>query len=147
MSYVTNAEIESFLGTQAYIQLTDDTGTGSADSAKVDQARLGAEAEVNSYLAARYAVPVTLTGEPEAQAMLRSVVLDLVAYRLHGRRPPIPPDIVRRRQEAATWLARVAVGQAHLPAALAPRENPALGLGGKSDKSERMMTRETLADL
>ena len=38
MAYVTNSDIEERLGTAAYVQLTDDAGTGSADTDKVDEA-------------------------------------------------------------------------------------------------------------
>ena len=48
MSYITNSDIELRLGTSRYIQLTDDTGSGSADTNIVDEARQGAEGEVDS---------------------------------------------------------------------------------------------------
>ncbi len=147
MSYITNADIESWLGTAAYIQLTDDDGSGSADEAKVDEARLGAEGEANSYLATRYRVPVDLTAEPEVAAVIRTFVLDLASYRLHSRRPPVPEDVVRRREEAVTWLGRVASGLVQLPAALAPPENPALGEIARTDGPGRTMTRESLEDV
>ena len=61
MSYLANSDIEKRLGAAAYVQLTDDEGTGSANQDRVDEARLGAEGEANSYLARRYAVPVDLS--------------------------------------------------------------------------------------
>lgn len=144
MSYVTNSDIQSRLGSQAYIQLTDDAGSGSADTAKVDEARLGAEGEVNSYLATRYATPVDLTNEPEVQAVLKSFVLDLVSYRLHSRRPPVPADMVRRREEAVTWLSRVASGIVQLPSAITLAESASMGSLPQSAGPARSMTRETL---
>ncbi len=144
MSYVTNSEIQSRLGTQAYIQLTDDTGSGSADTDKVDEARLGAEGEVNSYLATRYAVPVDLADEPDVQAVLKSFVLDLVSYRLHSRRPPVPADIVRRREEAVTWLSRVASGIVQLPSTITLAESTAMGPLPQTAGPARSMTRESL---
>lgn len=147
MTYVTNADIESWLGTQTYIELTDDAGSGSADEMKVDEARLGAEGEANSYLATRYQVPLKLSSEPEVAAVLKSFVLDLVSYRLHSRRPPVPDDIVRRRDEAVTWLARVAGGLVQLPAEMAVSENTALGTIGQVVGPQRQMTRDTVEDL
>lgn len=144
MSYVTNSDIQSRLGSQAYIQLTDDAGSGSADTAKVDEARLGAEGEVNSYLATRYATPVDLTNEPEVQAVLKSFVLDLVSYRLHSRRPPVPADMVRRREEAVTWLSRVASGIVQLPSAITLAESASMGSLPQSAGPARSMTRENL---
>lgn len=144
MAYITNSDIESWIGPAAYVQLTDDAGSGSANAARVDEARLGAEGEANSYLAARYAVPVDLTSEPEVRSVLRCFVLDLAAYRLHSRKPPVPGDVVRRREEAVTWLARVASGLVQLPSSLALRSNTALGISGESAPADRAMTRDTL---
>ena len=107
---------------------------------------MGAEGEANSYLATRYQVPVDVSSDPEVSAVLRTFVLDLAAYRLHSRRPPVPEDIVRRREEAVTWLSRVASGVVQMPAAKVLAENPALGKLGEADGPERTMTREGLED-
>jgi phage gp36-like protein len=147
MPYITNADIEVRVGTAAYIALTDDAGTGSADVAKVDEARLGAEGEVNSYLATRYQVPVSVAAESEVAAVLKTFVLDLAAYRLHSRRPPVPADVVRRRQEAVEWLAGVASGMVQLPSALPLAVNAATGIVGAAGGAPRTMTREALRDL
>jgi phage gp36-like protein len=50
MAYITSADVEQRMGHLAYVQLTDDAGTGSANEAIVAEARSGAEGEVNSYL-------------------------------------------------------------------------------------------------
>jgi len=147
MAYVTNAEIEARLGTAAYVQLTDDAGTGVADVAKVDEARLGAEGEADSYLARRVAVPVDLERFVELRAVLRSFVLDLIEYRLHSRRPPVPPDVVRRRGEAVLWFERVAKGDVVLPTAGEAAANPATGASGAAQGPPRVWTRETTARL
>ena len=144
MAYVTNNDIETYLGTQTYVQLTDDAGSGSADVNKVNQARLGAEGEVNGYLATRYAVPVNVTGEVDVGEVIRTFVLDLVAYRLHGRRPPVPVDVVRRHDEAITWLGRVASGLVQLPSTVALPITTSVGTVGSSQKTARVMTRESL---
>lgn len=144
MSYVTNADIESRLGTEAYIALTDDEGNGTADLARINEARMGAEGEANSYLATRYQTPVDVSSEPEVESVLRCFVLDLVTYRLHSRRPPVPADMVRRREEAVTWLSRVASGVVQLPAIIAPAQVSSLGIVGQQTTSSRRMTRNSL---
>ncbi len=101
----------------------------------------------SSYLATRYQVPVDVSSDVEVAAVLRTFVLDLAAYRLHSRRPPVPADIVRRREEAVTWLGRVASGIVQLPAAETLNENPALGTLGLAIGPRRTMTREGLDDL
>ena len=147
MTYVTNTDIEERLGTAAHIQLTDDSGSGSADLDKIDEARAGAEGEANSYFASRYKVPIDATGEPQVLAAIKSVVLDLIAYRLPGRRPPIPADIVRRRSEAIAWLAQVGLGAVHLPSAIALAENPAGGIVIETSGPARVMTRDSLQNI
>lgn len=147
MAYLTNADIQALLGTAATIELTDDAGTGSVDSDVVTSARLGAEGEANSYFAARYHVPIDITGESELAAVIRTFVLDLAVYRLHSRKPPVPDDVVRRRQEAINWLIRVADGRAQLPSVALLPDNDAAGLLGEKAGPNRTMTRDSLEDV
>lgn len=145
MSYITAADIEERLGTAAYVLLTDDAGSGSADTEKVEEARAGAEGEANSYLATRYATPVDLAAHPELAAVLKSLVLDLAEYRLHSRRPPMSADLVRRRDEAVAWLERVATGAVQLPSAVAPATGAARTAAVMGE--ERAFSRESLRDV
>lgn len=115
MSYLTNSDIEKRLGSQLYVELTDDAGTGSADPEKVEEARLGAEGEADSYLAGRYQTPVDVSATPSIAGVLKSFVLDIAVYRLHRRKPPVPADVSRSYVEAVTWLTRVSSAVAHLP--------------------------------
>jgi len=147
MAYITNADIQSLIGDAAYVELTDDSGSGSADETKVDAARLAAEGEANSYFAVRYRVPIDVSSEPDLAEALRGFVLDLAAYRLHGRRPPVPPDVLRRRDEAVAWLGRVASGDVRLPSALALPENSNVQTFGEAIGPQRTMTRSTLEDI
>lgn len=147
MAYVTNNDIEERLGTAAYIQLTDDTGSGNADIDKVDEARLGAEGEVNSYLGRRYAVPIDLTLHAEVADVLKSFVLDLVEYRLHSRRPPVPSAVSSKRNQAIAWLDRVARAEVVLPSVAPLAENPATGLAAETSSNERIFTRDELDNL
>lgn len=116
MAYVTDAEIETRLGAATLVQLADDDGDGVADADVVEEARLSAEAIVNSFLSRRYRVPVDLMVYPEVANMLRSVTLDLAEFRLRARRPPVAADIMRLHEQAMIWLMRVAEGGVQLPA-------------------------------
>src|SRR5690606_35616906 len=120
---------------------------GTADAAKADEARLGAEGEVHSYLATRYQTPVDVSGQTEMAAVLRPFVLDIAAYRLHCRKPPVPGDVVRRYAEAVTWLGRVASAVVQLPAATPVAESGVLGILGVRAGPTRTMTREELENL
>jgi len=117
MSYLTNTDIEHRVGAAAYVQLADDDGDNQADAIVVDEARLGAEGEVNSYLARRFAVPIDLAVHPELVDLLKSITLDLVEMRLRSRRPPVPDVTLRRHGEALAWLRGIADGAIALPSA------------------------------
>lgn len=142
MGYITNAEIERRLGSTAYVQLTDDAGTGIADTTLVDEARLAAEGEVNSYLARRVGVPVDLSRFASSADAIRSAAIDLAVYRLHLRRPPVPADIVRRRREAVAWLESVANGSVMLESVA-----NTIAADGMISGPSRVMTRDSLDNL
>ena len=146
MSYITNSDIEQRLGSHVYVQLTDDDGDGVADAGVVDEARLGADGEVDSYLARRYQVPIDVVTYPELAHVLASVTLDVVEHRLRQRRPPLPESTVRKREEAIGWLKRIADGEIELPSAGALPPNPARGTVAATSGSERILSREELSD-
>jgi len=147
MGYVTNADIELRIGTLAYVQLTDDAGTGSADESVVDAAQAEAEGEVDSHLARRHRVPIDLATYPELQPVLSAVTLDLVEYRLHARRPPVPEDVRLRHVAALTWLSQVASGGVVLPSAAPVAGNVATGVTARSVGNAARLSRKTLGGL
>lgn len=146
MGYITNSDIEERLGTAAYVQLADDDGNGVADVGVVDEARLGAEGELNSYLGRRYSVPVSLTTHPDLADVLASFTLDLAEYRLRLRRPPVPDDARRRRDQAIEWLTRAAEGRIELPSAVGVAGSSARGTIAAVTGEKRVLTRDELSD-
>ncbi len=147
MSYASHNDLETRLGTAAYVQLTDDAGTGVANVDRANAVLREAEGEVNSYLGRRYAVPVLVDGQEELAAVLRSVTLDIAEYRLHARRPSVPDVAVRKREAAIVWLQRVAAGDAVLPGDRELAHNAAEGIGCAIIGTERIMSREELKGL
>jgi len=146
MGYITNADIEERVGSVALVQLADDDGDGVADAGVVDEARLGAEGEVNSYLGRRYSVPIDLTIHPDLADVLNSFTSDLAEYRLRLRRPPAPEDAKRRRDQAIEWLTRVADGRIELPSAIGVAANMARGAIAATAGEKRVLTRGELND-
>lgn len=144
MSYLTNDDIRLRIGDAAYIQLTDDANSGTADETIVNEARAGAQAEADSYLAGRYAIPIDTGAYAESGSLLRSFVIDIAEYRLHNRRPPVPADIVRRHTEAVAWLLRVATRAAHLPGV--PERNAAPDADAARFGPDRIFNRDELDD-
>ena len=145
MAYITNADIEERLGSDTYVQVADDDGDGVADAGVVDEARLGAEGEVNSYLGCRYQVPISLTAHADLADVLASFTLDLAEYRLRVRRPPVPKDVLDKRAQAIEWLTRVADGLLTLPSATPVAANPTRGTLGVTIGEERLLTRDELS--
>ena len=146
MAYITNADIEERLGSAIYVQLTDDDGDDQADVGVVDEARLAAEGEVNSYLARRYQVPIDLDKHADLADLLASITLDLVEYRLRSRRPPVPKDTTDRHTRTIDWLRRVADGRIELPSAAPVADSTARGTLGEATGEERLLTRDELSD-
>ena len=146
MSYISNSDIQTRLGSSVYTQLTDDTGSGSPSEAVVDEARLGAEGEVNAYLARRYDVPIDLAAHPELSDVLKSVSLDLAEHRLRLRRPPVSAESSSRREAALEWLKAVASGAANLPAASDPDPSPLGGFDSQVTGEDRLLSRDEMTD-
>lgn len=118
-AYVVAADIDKRISTQKQAQLTAETGS-TVDTAKVDEAINAAEGEANGYIAVRYVVPVDLVAFPDLEAALEGFVLDIVVYRLHLLRPPVPDDISTARNNAIAWLKLVAEGKVLLPSPVVP---------------------------
>lgn len=146
MAYITNNDIQERLGNQTYVQLTDDDGDGQADVGVVDEARLAAEGEVNSYLARRYQVPVDLAVHADLAGLLASVTLDLVEFRLRARRPPVSTAAVMLNARALDWLAAVAEGRLALPTATEVTGTTSSGPVAEARGSKRLLSREELSD-
>ena len=146
MSYITNADIQQRLGNAVYVHLTDDDGDGNADVGVVDEARLAAEGEVNSFLARRFAVPIDLVTFPELADVLKSITLDRVECRLRVRRPPVPDDARRKADRALEWLKSVAEARIDLPAAGELPASPLRGWLGEVTGEPRILTFDELSD-
>ena len=144
MAYITNADIEERLGSATYLQLADDDGDDVADVGVVDEARLGADGEVSSYLGRRFQLPIDLAVHTDLVAVLASITLDLAEYRLRLRRPPVSEAAVDRHRRALDWLGGVAAGKIALPAALPVARSD--GTVAETFGSQRTLSREELSD-
>lgn len=119
--YATLADLEARFGAAEIVQLTDraDPPEGVADQAVADKALADADAEIDVYVGAKYALPL-----PAAPEVLRRVSCDIARYRLYEDRAT---DEVRRRHEDALGLLdKIARGVVSLGFA----EPPAPAAGG-----------------
>ncbi|MFQ5463589.1 MAG: phage protein Gp36 family protein [Phycisphaerae bacterium] len=146
MAYISNSDIAERLGATTYVQLADDDGDGVADVGVVDEARLGAEGELDSYLARRYQLPLELTGHPELANLLASVALDLATYRLRLRRPPVSEDDRAHFERTVSWLEAVAAGRVHLPSVAALTSTNVQGIAADSFGESRLLSHDEFTD-
>jgi len=91
MSYATQADLEARFGVDELTQLTDRAGAGVPDATIVARALSDAAAEIDTYLASRYALPLS-----PVPTVLARIACDIARYRLWEDRAS---DEVRRRYE------------------------------------------------
>ena len=109
--------LEAFIqrvGVDEAVRLTDEAGTGTIDAARLDAALQDAQALVDSYLGARYQVPLSLP----APAPIPTLTFDLAVARLY--RGELPAGVEAKRDEAVRLLKDLAAGKAAIPVAPAP---------------------------
>lgn len=116
-TYATPADMIAAFGLDEMIAVTDRTGTGQVDAAVALEALERASSEAESYLAARY--PLPLATVPQALAY---AVCDMARYRLTGGAAQETESIAERHRAAVAWLRDVAAGRAVLPGALPPAQ-------------------------
>lgn len=115
MAYATVVDLIAAFGEQEVTALTDREGRPEADVGTVDstvalEALERASSEADTYIAARYALPLSNT--PQA---LVAVVCDIARYRLTGGEATETDPIAARYKAAVAWLKDVAAGRAVLP--------------------------------
>jgi len=115
--YATVADLTALYGEQEVIVLTDreerenaEETAGTVDATVALEALQRASSEADSYLAARYPLPLAST--PQA---LASVVCDIARFRLTGGETTETTPIADRYKAAIAWLKDIASGRAVLP--------------------------------
>jgi phage gp36-like protein len=109
VTYALQADMQIALGDDELIQLTDraDPPVGAIDTAVLTRALEAADGEIDSYLAARYTLPLA-----SVPTILRDCAIDIARYRLHDRGVP---DLVKDTyKDRIAWLRDVAKGTASL---------------------------------
>lgn len=111
MPYATLDHLTALCGERELIQLTDraEPPSGQVDEDLVAEALVSASAEIDSYLAQAYTLPLGAT-----PPFLKDICLDLARYRLYRD----PTDEVKtRRKTAIEHLTNIAKGIAQIPGA------------------------------
>lgn len=108
MAYCTQSDLLHQLTQAELIQLTDDAGTGSVDTAKVDAALAAAAATIDAYAGARYSLPL------QPSERVKQLCIDLAIYELEKRRRRLREATLAARDAALAFLRDLARGRAVL---------------------------------
>jgi len=150
MAYITTTQLKQRLGDTLYARLTDRINGTTANDTLGQQIVDEAEALANSYLARRYATPVSLAAHPELADLLEARVLDLaehMAWRSSPMVSSIPDRVLFIAEEATRWFEALGAGQVHLPASSPPASRTAEDDAARYKASPRAFTQDELDGL
>jgi phage gp36-like protein len=141
MSYASQQDLVDRCGEEELILLTDTTNTPPAaiDAVVVQRALDKADAEINSWIAARYVTPLS-----PVPGILVDKACALARYKLY--RGPAPDNVRTDYTDATAWLQKVSQGLVSLGDGTAAATAPTGGTPQVSAPA-RMFTRDTLTDL
>lgn len=109
--YCTQADIEDRVGQAELLQLTDRARLGQIDAVTVARAIADASAEIDGYVAARYALPFSAV-----PPVLVRVAVDIAVYNLFSNRRGggVIDDIRNRYKDVVRLLENIASGKVQL---------------------------------
>lgn len=156
-TYITEAELTArFENDEELAKLTrTDDSTGQPDSTILNEVIDGVEAEIESYLAVRYQVPVSVTATNIANKnVLRKHGLAMCAWVIYGGNQDAPKSIKDLYEQAIEWLKAIAAGEAVLPqpsTATSTVSRDGIGVVVSEDDdsttSNRLFTRTRMANI
>ncbi len=140
MTYATKQQMIDRFGETELVQLTDEAGLGVIDDVKIGDCLQDADDEINTFLAARYALP--LSSVPK---VLVRWACDVARYFLYDDQAP--EQVRKRYEDVRRSLEAVAKGTLSLgldeTASEAATESGTVAYEKTDD--DRLFTRDTLA--
>ena len=109
MAYATVNDMIVHLGEDEVVSLSDRLNSGVVNDVLVTNALARASSEIDSYLATRHQVPLTVV-----PPMLKTRCVEIAYYLLCRGARVINDDIVELYKDAIRWLRDVAAGKASL---------------------------------
>lgn len=103
MTYATKQDLLERFGDDELVQLTDELAQGEIDDVKVTRALVDADADINGYLANRYALPLATT-----PPMIRRLACEIARYHLFNKAPT--EAVAQRYRDAIRMLEAIAKG-------------------------------------
>lgn len=105
MIYAAQADIEALYGSDALF-VADRDGDGTVDAPAVARALASASAEIDSYLAVRYELPL-----PGTHDILVQICVDIALYRLANAGDVMTSEHRQRFEDALASLERISKGR------------------------------------
>lgn len=116
MAYCTVDDLKAAVPENVLVQLTDDEDTEEMGDSAVASAIAAADAEIDSYCGARYAVPFTTV-----PAVIKTCSVDMAIYHLYSRTQETMPETrAARYKNAVRLLDAIAKGTVSLGTAATP---------------------------
>lgn len=115
--YISAEDITEVVPARIIAQITDDVSTGGGVNVNheiVLQLLKASESTVDSYLSARYKLPVTAT-DGTVPPVIRDAVLSIAKYKLYSRANAVTPDIQAQYDGIISWLRSISTGKADMP--------------------------------
>jgi phage gp36-like protein len=139
MAYCCEDDLLKMIPQAELTDLTVESGE-IPDSLIIIDAISKADAEIDSYLGVRYAVPLSST-----PAQVKALSVDLAIYHLYSRRSIVPPVRQQKYDAAVAFLKQVAAGQVVI---VGPQGEPPAVAKDVTDATSaiRVFSRNTLAD-
>ena len=138
MAYATTEQVIERYGAGTVQVLTDRDGDGAVDPVVLDRALADAAAEIDTYLAVKYDLPL-FSSPASPPAVLTRLAVDIAVYRLAAEADRATDERRRRYEDAVKLLERIARGEASLGPADPP---PSAASGVKISRRPRRFSRE-----
>ena len=146
VAYATAEQVIERHGAGTVQLLTGRDGDGAADFSSaggvLDRALADAAAEIDTYLAAKYDLPLTETPD-----ILTRLAVDIAVYRLASAADVATEERRMRYEDAVKLLERIASGEASLGLASPGAPSRAWTSVGTASSLPRRFSRETMARL
>ncbi len=115
LRYISLQEFINEIPHQMQGLITDDNPNSSvAKNPILKQKALAAEAEFESYIVARYKIPVRAT-DGTVPEKVRQTIYTILKYHMYARRNALTDSINRQYNDTIKWLEMVANGKANIP--------------------------------
>jgi len=140
MAYAKLEDLRSRKGDAFLTLAADRNGDGDIDRGAVTAALDDASSVIDSYLAARFTVPLT---SPYPSSVVRCAC-DMAMFYLAERQPVVSDAITKRYDECVKWLRGIKDGEVDPVGASGPIEESSAQRSPRMNAETRVATRTTL---